>query len=151
MQKILIIISSLFIFSSVLNAQKYDMSVGLRLGYPFGINAKMFLNEITAIEATVLSDGNDLGVVGLMDFHQPCKRNENWQWYYGAGAHLGLDIFDGQGISLGLDAIAGAEYIFKEAPISISIDWIPSLNLIKPEKENVLNLMQFGLSARYIF
>lgn len=149
MKKVVLLLSFIGIVS-LSSAQKYDFAVGLRLGYPYGITGKLFLSESLAADVTLLSNGHYLGAVGLLELQKKSTSQPNWDWYYGAGAHATLDLFDGTGMSVGLDGIVGAEYVFKDMPLAISFDWIPSFNLIKPEGDGGFIFWQFGVGIRYL-
>jgi len=136
---------------SFLSAQNYETGFGVRLGYPYGLNVKHFVNEVSALDATLYSTGKNIGIVALVDWHQDVENYKNWKWYWGPGAHVLFNIVpdqNGNTVLLGLDAVVGAEYTFNDAPISLSFDWVPSLNIIE---DFGLSLFNAGVSVRYIF
>jgi hypothetical protein len=147
----------LFLVFSI-NAQDYKTSLGIRVGYPYGISIKHFLNEKNAVEGILaIRDG---GFVATALYE-----NEHWtgqypglNWYWGLGAHVGFwdpganrfinkANFAGEGV-IGVDAILGLEYTFDEIPLNLSADVFPCVNLINTTGWGGLN---WGISARYVF
>lgn len=117
-------------------AQDYDAAVGLRLGSPVSISYKKFISESNAVEVyggfrsyfgySIIQANaaylihNELGDVGGL------------KWYYGGGAGLALYSYDlGFSDSGGVGAIIsgylGLEYTLEDIPLSLSLDWTPSL------------------------
>lgn len=97
-----------------------------------------------------------MGVTGLYQLHNPFPDVREMTWYYGLGAHFAtanaskkhpFDSASGSDVFLGIDGVIGAEYTFKDAPISLSLDILPILNII--ESPGVW--LQAGLSIRYTF
>lgn len=150
--KKLIVALSLVIGGIVgLNAQNYETGIGLRLGYPYGINIKHFVSKTTALDATLISSGEYLGLVALIDWHENFEGYSQWKWYWGPGAHLKFNFVpdvNGNTVLLGFDGVLGAEYTFKNDPISISFDWVPSLNIVEHFGMDLINA---GISVRYVF
>jgi hypothetical protein len=153
MKKTLLIITLVMAIGTAINAQDYRTGVGLRLGMPYGLSAKHFLNETNAVEGILASSYNGIVITGLYE-------NEHWtgwypgiNWYWGFGAHLGFWdnspwVSGDSGGILGADFILGLEYTFDEVPINLSMDIIPSINIIGATGWNGF---LGGLSVRYIF
>jgi hypothetical protein len=129
-------------FSS-LQAQGYEKAIGLRLGYPVSISYKMFLNNSNnAIEAfvnyrsqKVFSYGwTRVGVGAAYQVHNPISEVDGLQWYYGGGASLYFwtyddgfaDFADEANLSLGIQGYLGLDYKFANAPVNLSLDWVPT-------------------------
>ena len=151
MKKIIIVLIIVSIGTIALNAQNYKTGFGIRLGYPYGINMKHFVSKTTALDATLISTGGNIGIVALIDWHGEIEGNKNWKWYWGPVAHLMFDFIPddyGNDVLIGLNAVVGAEYKLRNTPISLSLDWVPSLNIIG---EFGLDLFNAGLSIRYVF
>ena len=140
-------------FGSAARAQDYRTGIGLKLGNPYGLTVKHFLNESNALEGVLAS--NYQGFVA-MAFYE----NEHWtgwypgiNWFWGFGGHIGFwdnspwVSGDGGGV-LGADFIIGLEYTFDEVPINLQLDIIPSINLIG---DTGWNGPLGGLSVRYVF
>ncbi|MBC8033300.1 MAG: hypothetical protein H7Y03_04085 [Chitinophagaceae bacterium] len=129
-------------------AQDYKFGLGLRLSTDApsisnSITARYFLNQEEALEG-MLSFGSRFGVGLLYEKYKPLGAS-GFKWFYGAGAYVG---FQGGDTYLGPAGIIGLDYKFTEAPVNISLDWKPELDIIPK-----VNLIPdaFGLSARYTF
>jgi hypothetical protein len=146
-----------------LNAQDYKTSLGLRAGLPpfalSGVTIKHFLDKTSAVEGIVAFNYNGIVATGLF-------QNEHWtgiypgiNWYWGLGAHVGIwgsgdnryinssSTFKG-GSMLGVDGILGVEYTFDEIPLNLSVDILPTVNVIGYQGWNPFNA---AVSVRYVF
>ena len=155
MMKKILLISFLFIALTIgLNAQEYRTSAGLRAGVPYGFTIKHFMSEANAFEGILASRWGGVVVTGLYE-------NEHWtgeypglNWFWGFGGHLGFwdntpyYSTTNMGAIIGADAILGLEYTFDEIPLNLSLDLLPSVNLIGTTGWNGIN---GALSIRYVF
>jgi hypothetical protein len=156
MKKIILILASVLLISSASFGQDYKTSLGIRLGYPYGLTVKHFISKKNAIEGILASSWGGFVATGLFE-------NEHWtgkypalNWFWGAGAYAGFwdpgnnpnvdDTYDGSIIGLGI--IAGLEYTFDEVPINISVDLLPTYNLIGYRSWGGLT---GAISVRYVF
>jgi hypothetical protein len=129
-----------------LYAQPYEHSGGVRAGYSSGITYKGFFRyQMAAIEADVLYNRHGFNLTGLYEYHLEPFRNDRWIVFVGGGAFGGE--WDSE-FSIGLAAAGGIEYIIRDLPINLSLDWKPMLNLYKVMEADFLD---FGLSIRYRF
>jgi hypothetical protein len=136
--------------------QDYRTSLGLRAGLPYGLTIKHFLSKTNALEGTLASSWGGFVITGLYE-------NEHWtgeypglNWFWGFGGHAGFwgvgrnpnieQTYSGS--VLGLDAILGLEYTFDEFPINLSLDLLPTVNLIGDTGWGGIN---GALSIRYVF
>jgi hypothetical protein len=137
------------------NAQDYKTGLGLRVGTGTGFTVKHFINGRSAIEGLLTTRWHGFDVTGLYEKHAMAFDTDRLQWYYGGGAHIGF--YDGDYVEwgipgstynvLGIDGIIGLEYSFTEAPINLSLDLKPAIDLIGYSGF----WAEFGLSVRYIF
>jgi len=157
MKKLLFVLSLSAIISLSVSAQDYKTSLGLRAGYPYGLTIKHFMGKSNAVEGILASSYNGFVATALFE-------NEHWtgsypglKWFWGVGAHVGFwnsgnnprlpATYDGGSI-IGLDGILGLEYTFDEIPLNLSLDVLPSVNLIGDVGFGGI----FGaLSIRYVF
>ena len=137
-----------FIYQS--HAQNYTTSLGLRLGYPFSASYKTFINENNAVEITAgyigVTTYKLFNIGGYYEHHTQIESADGLSWYYGGGINLYFGSFDNSSTTLGLSGVLGLDYKFKDAPVNISLDWIPIL---------FLNGVGFGggyggVSVRYV-
>lgn len=156
MKKVLIITAIALFLATQLNAQDYKTSLGLRAGYPYGLTIKHFISKTDALEGLLASSYGGLTITGLYE-------NEHWtgqypglNWFFGGGAHVGFwdqgsnpNVDDTYvGAVLGIDGIVGLEYTFDDFPLNLSLDLLPSVNLIGSTGWGGI----FGaLSVRYVF
>ena len=125
-------------------AQGYTTSLGVRIGGTSGVSVKHFYKRSTAFEGVLGFFGNGFSVTGLLEKHEDAFDVNGLKFYYGAGAHLSAyenrfryydrvwrDVnYDHQTtIALGIDGIAGLEYVFDEIPIALSLDLKPFIEV----------------------
>lgn len=144
------------VFASILNAQEYKTSMGLRAGLPVGITARHFLNKEYAVEGILASRWGGFVMMGCLE-REYCNRDyPGFGWFWGGGIHLGIwnegynpRLRHGySGAAAGIDGIAGIEYTFDELPLEISVDVVPSVNLAGSAGWGGIN---GALSIRYVF
>lgn len=140
---LLIALAVVFCSTSLTAQSIYDSAIGLRLGAPVSVSYKTFLNgSNNAIEAfasyrsrKVFNDfgWTSIGVGAGYQVHNPIESVDGLQWYYGGGAALyfftyddGFADFDNESnLSVGILGFLGLDYAFADAPINISLDWVP--------------------------
>lgn len=121
----------LFVAFSV-NAQKgntYKTGVGIKV-YPTGVTLRHFVKpESQAVEFVGYFWRKGTRITGLYEFFFDLGKSENFKWYIGPGAHVGLysDKYYGGGTAIGIDGVLGLDYKIKNAPLDISLDWQPSI------------------------
>jgi len=140
----------------------YKTAIGLRLGFPTSISLKHFISEKGAIEGFVGFRGYRrvrlINVGAMYQHHSPIAEVEGLKWYVGGGAGAWLWTYDNDynfdqdynNFNLGVMGCLGLDYKFAEAPINLSVDWVPTF---------VLGDAYYGgfgygygaLSARYTF
>ncbi len=152
--------------AAMASAQDYKTAIGIRGGSPTGITVKHFLNSNAAIEGILGLHYRGIEIVGLYEIHATAFQIVGLNWYYGGGAHVGsyngYRYYNGYGpgrkasnpyyrdeyfVSVGVDGIIGLEYNIPAIPINISIDLIPTINLLGFRGIG----FNGGLSARYRF
>jgi len=139
-----------------LKAQDYKTSLGLRAGFPYGLTIKHFMNETNAVEGILASNYGGFIATALFENEHWTGKYPGLNWYWGVGAHVGFwnagankylkSTYSGSVI--GVDGILGLEYTFDEIPLNISLDVLPSVNLIGSAGWGGVN---GALSVRYVF
>jgi len=146
MKKILftLLISSSFLFiSKQSNAQDYKTAVGAKFGaYEDGFSVKYFTNKDIALEGVLGFRAHGVVITGLYEIHQEAFGVPELKFYYGAGAHIGAEgsgvyrtigggneYYNESHILLGADGTIGLEYRIPQAPIAISLDLNPRVEL----------------------
>ena len=142
------------------NAQTtgYKTSLGVRVSsspaiVSNSITLKHFLNDEAAIEA-LFSFGDPLALGALYEIHKPLGA-EGLRWFYGGGAYLGFiktynPVKDRNetDAAFGAQGVLGLDYKFGNAPINLSVDWKPELNLISDIN---FEPAAVGFSVRFTF
>lgn len=133
-------------------------SIGVRLGDEQGITLKHHMGGGGAIEGILAARAWSTNLTVLYHFfHQPTGIAPGLDWYVGAGGHIWLyntrnRYFDNRyyngNAGIGVDGAIGMQYNFPGAPLNISLDWKPSMNLYGG---NRFYAGGFGLSIRYRF
>ncbi len=150
---------AVFISSSKLSAQNYSGSIGLRLGGYNGITYKGFINEKAAFEVfgtfrSYSSAYTFLTATALYEIHNAIPNVDGLKWYYGGGVTAGFFSYQSSYIGsttstiFGITGILGLEYVFKDVPINVSLDWAPTYYL---NSGFGFSGDYFALSGRYIF
>lgn len=138
MKKMLLMsIFCLVIFLSQVNAQKnssynspdYTTSLGVKF-YPTGVTFKHFIANEKALEFIGFFYAAGTRIAGLYEIHKPLLNIEGLKWYYGPGAHIALyNNHHGGFTSVGIDGVIGLDYKINNAPINLSLDYQPSIQL----------------------
>ncbi len=129
MKKLIFTIAIAIVSMGAAQAQDYNWAVGLRLGGDTGgISVKHKMSASNGLEflGSAYWD-NGFMVTGLYERYVPVI-GKGFNFYYGAGAHLGSFHKE---LLLGADGIIGLEYKFDRAPIALSLDWKPALNILE--------------------
>lgn len=126
----------------------YKNALGVRLGSSVpavksGISYKHFFGN-NAVEG-ILSFGDGMAICGLYEVHKPFTTTENLQWFYGAGAYLGINNSEN---NFGGAGIIGLDYKFSNIPLNLSLDWKPELNIVSKVGFEASGI---GFSARFTF
>ena len=157
MKKALLAAVVLLLISASVGAQDYKTSLGLRVGYPYGATVKHFLSKTDAIEGIIGSSYGGLTVTGLYENEHWTGKYPGLNWYWGLGAHVGfwdaaanphISDVTYNGAVIGVDGVLGLEYTFDDFPLNLSLDLLPSFNLIGDTNWGGI----YGaLSVRYVF
>lgn len=128
-------------------AQDYKTAIGVRLSPTAptinnSLSFKHFISKDGAIEG-LISLGNPYGVGALYEIHQPLAA-EGLQWYFGGGGYVGS--FEKR-TRVGAAGVVGLDYVFPTAPINISLDWKPELNMVP---ELFFEPAAFGFTIRFV-
>ena len=159
MRKVLFTLVILFSIWSV-QAQPYKMAAGLRFGYPTSISLKYLPSEKTQLECFAGYQGftyYSWNMIGATYSRYSAIRSvKGLSWFAGGGASLYMWSWKSTWLgraesntSFGILAHGGVDYKFKDLPLNLSLDWMPSI---------FLNGYGSGfaggygaLSARYVF
>jgi hypothetical protein len=150
----LTVIATIGIYSTS-NAQGYRNAIGGRFGTANGITFKTTLggNKMLDLIANFRSnDGYDyFRVTGLYEIYNPIQGAQGLNYYYGLGGSVGSRTRkwdDKNQAYLAIDGVLGLDYKFAEAPLNLSLDWKPAIELAPGTEFDSSGL---GLSIRFTF
>jgi hypothetical protein len=131
------------------SAQDYKVAIGVRFSTAAptlsnSVSVKYFMDESNALEGLV-SFGDRFGLGALYEKHQLIGGTPAFKWFYGGGGYIGFE--SGQ-TWLGPTGVVGLDYKFQNAPLNLSLDWKPELDII-PKINFVPDA--FALTARFTF
>ncbi len=156
MKKIIIVLAFISL-ATVLSAQDYNASIGFRGGESQGITFKAFVGGNSAFDLILGTHYHGLNFTALYEIHKgDIFGVDNLAFFYGVGGHVGFynsaywpwtATSYSSGPVIGIDGVIGIEYTFDEIPINLSLDIVPSINVIP-----YVGYWQRGaLSVRYVF
>jgi hypothetical protein len=132
-----------------LSAQDYKVAIGIRFStspptLSNSFSVKYFIDSTNAVEG-LLSFGTRFGLGGLYERHQLIGGTPAFTWFWGIGGYVG---FQDNQTWLGPTGAIGLDYKFANAPINLSLDWKPELDILP-----AINFVPdaFGLTARFTF
>ena len=139
-------------------AQTYRTAGGLRLSPDgFGLSGKQFLDRGLALESVVsvggltLFEGKSITLTGLVEYHIPFP-DPQLRLFFGGGAHGGYlehrSIYNKDEGIFGFDGIGGIEYLFRKAPLGLSLDFKPAINFLRDV--DYLPHNNIGIAIRYL-
>jgi hypothetical protein len=130
--KKLILIAIVVLFSAGVFAQDSGIGLGIIVGEPTGLSAKMWTGENTAFDAAVAWSFEGDGWLHvhadfLMHNYDLLSVSQgNLPVYYGAGAYVGL----ASDLALGIRVPVGLAYQFEGAPVEVFAEIVPGLGLL---------------------
>jgi len=136
-------------------AQGYQNAIGGRFGAANGVTFKTSLgdNKMLDLIANFRSNNsyNYFRVTGLYEVYKPISGAQGLNWYYGGGGSIGAVKYkpnNSNDLYLSLDGVLGLDYKFADAPINISLDWKPAIQLAPDTNFDASGV---GLSLRFTF
>lgn len=138
MKRIVLLVCTFIVLAMAQNAkaQDYQSAIGLRFGYPLSATYKFFTNESAAFEFYAGFRGysfyNYINVGAMYQVHKPISGVDGLSWYFGGGASALIYNFDtgfddDGNFGIGLNGVLGLDYKFANAPINLSVDWMPTI------------------------
>ena len=158
MKKILVLLCVIIIGVSNVSAQNnptynsstYTNAIGVKF-YPTGITLKHFLSgNKNALEFIGYFYNRGARITGLYEIHGDINGVEGLRWYLGPGAHVAFYSNKyGGNTSIGIDGVIGLDYKINNAPINLSLDYQPSIQLTEHYGDRFTSWG--GLAIRYTF
>jgi hypothetical protein len=160
--KIRVLSAVFMLFSYAATAQNYRTSIGIRFGgLTNGLTVKHFTRPNIAIEGILSTAYHGTLITGLYEKQATINNDAALKLVYGIGGHLGFfnnggyynyhkNRYYNTGVRvtiIGVDAIVGFEYKFKNAPITAGIDLKPFIDF----SSGLYVYVDGGVSIRYAF
>jgi hypothetical protein len=139
------IILTLMIFAITFVAKSQDMNlgseyktaIGLKV-FPGSVSIKHFISDNVAVEGLGYFWQYGFRATALYEMHGNFTGVDGLKWYVGPGAHVGFYNTQwakdyptrNSGVAIGIDGVIGIDYKIQGAPLNVSFDWQPSVNLV---------------------
>jgi hypothetical protein len=140
--------------NSTYNSSEYTNAIGLKF-WPTGITIKHFLTgNKKALEFIGYLYNKGTRITGLYEIHGDINGVEGLRWYFGPGAHIAFynnknaEKYGGNA-SIGIDGVIGLDYKINNAPINLSLDYQPSIQLTNADGNAFTGWG--GIAIRYTF
>lgn len=135
----------------------YRTALGVKF-WPGAISFKHFIQQDRAIEGLASFWTHGFRVTALYEIHGDINGAEGLKWYVGPGLHIGAynetwyrhdrnDIYENGDPSFGIDGVLGLDYKIPGAPINLSLDIQPYLEVLRHPYLDTWG----GLGIRYTF
>ena len=146
-----------------INSNTYHTAVGLRGGETSGLTIKQFVGGTNAIEGIIGLWHHGVSATVLFEKHQSAFNVSGLNWYYGAGGHASIasryayydpyrdryrKYYEGS-VGLGVDGIVGIEYKIPKAPIALSFDVKPFVEVVS--RGYIYSSLDPGLGIKITF
>ena len=146
-------------------AQDFNQAIGIRGGLSSGFEYRFFSDDANSYKLLLSTRDRGLQLHALKEFHQYYLFDFSDQlvFFSGAGLHVGFESWDiiryqhntswyetRNALLAGIDGLAGLEYIFYEAPISLGIEVKPYFDVFGRETFNI-QLFDFAFTLKYLF
>jgi hypothetical protein len=163
--KRLLLISVLLMISYLVYSQEYKYAAGIRAGYTGGVEFRVYTDDLNSYKFLLGARGNGAVFHAMKEFHRLdlFSFTDQLNFVYGAGVHLGYERWNQQyynyyssyyvtrtAFIAGIDGLAGLEYIFLKAPVSIGLEVKPYFDLFGREIFD-LELFDFAFTIKYHF
>lgn len=136
-------------------AQSYKNAIGGRFGAANGVTFKTSLgdNKMLDLIANFRSHDNYnyFRVTALYEVYMPIANAPGLNWYYGGGGSIGTAKYKpthSSDLYLAADGVLGLDYKFANAPLNLSLDWKPAIQLAPDTNFDASGV---GLSFRFTF
>ena len=161
-----ILLFSILSFISVITySQGFNQAIGIRGGYSSGFEYRWYQSDIDSYKLLLSARNHGVQLHALKEFHRYDLFDFAYQivCYYGFGIHGGYESWNvlhyngynrwyssRASVIVGLDGLAGLEYVFDTAPISAGFEVKPFFDLLG-RKTFDLQLFDFAFTIKYLF
>lgn len=148
-----------------LAAQDFQNAVGIRGGITAGFEYRLYTEEASSYRFLLGTRDNGVQMHVFKEFHQynQFTFSEQLSFFYGVGVHSGYQRWDVRHQSgnatwydtrtaflMGLDGLAGLEYLFYQVPLSIGFEAKPYFDILGRQMFNI-ELFDFAFTLKYHF
>ena len=121
--------------------------IGVRGGVDYGLTVKKYMGA-NSLDFMGHVHNHGFQVAGLYEWNHDL--GYNFTLYYGVGASLGAwdNKHDDMSFGLGIDGIIGVEWMIPGVPLSLALDWKPSIEVM-PDVN--FYIKGFAFSVKYLF
>ncbi len=163
--KRLFFLTLIFLFGKAAFAQGFHQAVGIRAGWTAGFEYRIFTDDYNSYKFLLSTRDRGIQLHALKEFHQYDLFDFTDQliFVFGGGAHVGYQRWDEHyynyntsyfrthtALIAGIDGLAGLEYMFYKAPVSVGFEVKPYIDFWGRDVFN-FNLFDFALTAKYLF
>ena len=134
----------------------YKTALGVKF-WPGGVTIKHFIAKNRALEGIGYFWEHGFRFTGLYEFTGEINGAPGLKWYAGPGFHAGVynnghyhhkdHYYEDGDFSAGIDGVLGLDYKFKGAPINMSVDLQPFIEI----PNHAYMGMWGGVAVRYTF
>ena len=165
MMKRLLLLSILLFVTVTTFGQGYTRAVGIRGGYSSGFEYRWYQSDLESYKLLLSARNHGLQLHALKEFHRYDLFDFSYQivFYYGFGIHAGYESWDHVHYNsytrwystrsspiVGLDGLAGIEYIFDEVPISAGFEFKPFFDVFGRRNFDP-GFFDFAFTVKYLF
>lgn len=167
--KRLLLMSVLIVTGNLVSAQGFNQAVGIRGGVTSGIEYRYYTSDQHSMKALAgirnFDGRRGVELHVLTEFYQYDLFDFSYQLvaYYGFGAYAGYESWDElrndqnttrqvtkSTFVAGMDFLAGLEYLFYEAPVTVGLEVKPHFDILGKNGFDV-HLLDFAFSLKYLF
>lgn len=160
-----ILLIVLFLPGLISEAQGFKHAIGIRGGVTSGFEYRIYTDDSNSYKFLLGTRNNGVQLHALREFHRfdLFDFSEKLVFVYGVGLHAGFESWDEvhylndtpgydsrTALIAGLDGLAGVEYVFYEAPISVGLEVKPFFDLFGKNKFRV-QPFDFAFTIKYLF
>ena len=146
---LVLILTSLSLSSKGLAYEKNDFGLGIILGSPTGVSAKLWLTKSSAFDGAAAWSFGDKGRFQIHgdylwhNFNLIKVEEGSFPLYYG----LGFRVNFGDETEAGVRFPIGLEYLFPRAPFDVFVEVVPVLQIVKKTDFEI----DGAIGARFFF
>lgn len=151
--------------AQIILAQDFRQAVGIRIGWSSGFEYRIYSDDLNSYRLLLSTRDRGMQFHALKEFHRYdlFEFSDQLVFIFGAGLHAGYERWDEHHYNYnysyyytrtafiaGLDGLAGLEYTFYKAPVSLGIEVKPFFDFFGRDFFDV-GFFDFAFTAKYLF